>query len=242
MRQLIEKSSIPLTLTAMRYLRVQLVRQPEPSDPMDPNAPRQLIPECDEQIAKLKAANEACEMAEIERIAISGSLQHAGDKNYQLLLQIAREMRVQVQGNQNDPDYLRLFPKTPSKIANRSSNYGQILLYTASIKSTIEEHPQIYSTLQTYLPQLQSNIAEIQQLLTQRSQAQLAEQREEFNRKMIVRTMQDFYNKAYIRLLMAYNNNKDLVECFFYKFAQTKSKKKADAPETENDAPPSAEA
>ncbi len=223
MHQLSEKYSVPTTLLAMRYLRVELLRQPAPENADDPNAPAQLLPECDAQMARLKAASEEYEMAETNRMVTNAALQRASKKNYKVLVQLAREMRTKLEGDQADPLFVRLFPKAPSKAVN-STSYTKTLRYTADVKARIEENPEDYPELQRYLPQMQENLEEIQKLLIRREQDLLAERKTKADRTAVLKEVQDFYNKAYIRLFKVYDGDQEQVDAFFYKLNKPSKK------------------
>ena len=232
MNQLTDGHSIPTTMLAIHYLRVQLVRRPKPKDPADPNGPVSLIPECDAQTEKLTQANAQCEEVSIDRMAINADLQQLVQQNYKTLQQINHDLYSQLKGDLKSPLYLQLFPKPLSKSVTNSNSYLQVLRYTTSVRRNLEENAADYAGLQKYIPELQSNIDEISKLLAKREQILDQEQKVTSARSMLLQEAKKFYNKAYVRLLMAYDNDRDLVEKFFYKVKKAPAKKKA----TEEDA------
>ena len=227
MNQLTEGHSIPTTMLAIHYLRVQLVRRPKPKDPADPNGPVSLIPECDAQTEKLTQANAQCEEVSIDRMAINADLQQLVQQNYKTLQQVNHDLYSLLKGDLKSPLYLQLFPKPLSKSVTNSNSYLQVIRYTNSVKRNLEEHAADYAALQKYVPEIQNNVDEIAKLLNKREQIIDQEQRVTSARGIILQEAKKFYNKAYVRLLMAYDNDRDLVEKFFYKVKKAPAKKKA---------------
>ena len=233
MKKLINSYSTPLTIIALQYLRRQLLIIEPPQDPSGPNAPSQLVAECDDLLKQMEDATKAFDAAKVQRMIDNARLREDVKKNCTMLVQLAREMRAVVQGNQNHPLYVNLFEEAPSKAAGLSSSYRKILSYTRNVKSYFEDDPQ-YARFQSSIPDLQSSIDAIEHGLKQRGDDEITESQAEMKRKQIKLRMQDFYNHAYIRLLMAYEGNLALVENCFYPI---RSKKKS----TENASNPSKE-
>jgi hypothetical protein len=144
-----------------------------------------------------------------------------------MILQLAREVRPKVHGDQSDPLYIQLFPKSPSEGAGHSSSYLDIMRYTKNISQSLEAHPTDYAEFQSYITPLQEHVEEIDQLIRKREQIMLDEQKLTLARKIKVQNAQAFYNQAYVRLLMAYNGDKNIVEGFFHKMSGKGKKKKA---------------
>lgn len=237
MNRLTKNSSPALTYTSILYLRVQLVRKPAPANTDSPDAPKQLIVECQEQLSRIRNAQDKLQTAKVNRMGINAELHQATNENYQLLVQIAREIRTMVKGDSQHPTYLKIFPKSPSEAANPNQGYAQHFTYAVRVKNKIASDPT-YDTVLNYVPQLEENLKQIQELLSRREVLFTEENDASVELSTVTREAQAFYNHAYIRLLMVYNSNTKIVDPCFYRLPHSKKKasnKKASADDDDLD-------